>query len=195
MATTDVRLTDDEKAILASMVDKKLELLIHDEYVVNPSAYMSVWLVVDDAVFEVHREAEALDHFGSMDDVAVTSVRPADKDDVRSRIAGRRLVSDKVERTILDVKVVEDCQQMSKSEKVAGTYLFTSAIIFELEGTELVLEPDTWFSEDIFILRGPGVSKKLPNAIEDISEGDRAHTEATRKITSMRSWLKTPSQS
>lgn len=193
MAATDTRLADGEKALLASMVDKKLEFLIHDEYLINPSSYMSIWLVVDGEVFEVHREIEALNHFGSIDDVAVTSVRPAKRSDVRSRIAGRKLVSDKVERVVLDVKIVEDCQQMNKSEQVAGTYHFTSAIIFELEGTELVLEPDTWFSEDLFISRGPDASKKLPNAIEDVSEGDRVYTEVTRKITSMRGWMKTVS--
>lgn len=189
MATTDTRLTDNAKSILASMIGKTLEAFAHDEYVVNPSTYMSAWLVVDGSVFEIHRETEVLDHFGAKEDVAVTNVRPASHDDMAARIPGRKLVREDVGRVIEDVKVIEDCQRLAKSDSVSGTYIFTAAIVFELAGTELVLESDTWFSEDIYVSRGPGASKRIPSAIDDIPKGDRKYTEVSREVASMREWM------
>lgn len=188
MATTDARLTNDAKSLLAGMIGKTLEVFAHDEYVVNPSTYMSAWLIVDGGVFEVHREIEVLDHFGAMEDVAVTSVRPASLDEMKSRIPGRKLVNENIGRIIEDVKVVEDRQRLVKNDGVSGAHIFTAAIVFELSGTELVLEPDTWFSEDIFIDRGPGASKRLPDAIDDVPKGDRRYAEVSREVTRLREW-------
>lgn len=56
MAVTDARLTHAEKTLLAGMIGKSLDELVHDNYVINPSSYMSVWLVVDGSVYELHRD-------------------------------------------------------------------------------------------------------------------------------------------
>lgn len=188
MAATDTRLSSEEKALLASMIGKSLDELVHDNYVINPSSYMSVWVVVDGAVYELHRETEVIDRFGSKDDVAVTRLRRSERESMRTHIVGRKLVTEKIGRLIEDIKVVEDTQIMTKDMDAGGTFIFTSAVIFELEGTEIVLEPDTWFSEDIFIERGPGASKRLPDAIEDIAKPARKYTVATRRVISLREW-------
>lgn len=181
-------MSSEEKALLASMIGKSLDELVHDNYVINPSSYMSVWVVVDGAVYELHRETEVIDRFGSKDDVAVTRLRQSRRESMRTHIVGRKLVTEKIGRLIEDIKVVEDTQIMTKDMDAGGTFIFTSAVIFELEGTEIVLEPDTWFSEDIFIERGPGASKRLPDAIEDIAKPARKYMVATRRVISLREW-------
>lgn len=188
MAVTDARLTDAEKSILAGMIGKTLDEFIHDEYMANPSTYMSAWLVVDGDVCEIHRETMPLDHFGEKDDVAVTGIRAAKRDDIRSNVVGHKLATERIGRLIEDVRIVEDCQVLNKSDAVAGTHIFTSAIVFALEGTELVIEPDTWFSEEMFVDRGPGASKRLPDAIEDVPKGDRRYATVTREEVSLSEW-------
>lgn len=188
MAVTDARLTHAEKTLLAGMIGKSLDELVHDNYVINPSSYMSVWLVVDGSVYELHRETEVINRFGDKDDVAVTRLRQSRRESMRTHIVGRKLVTDMIGRLIEDIKVVEDTQTITKDVDVGGTFIFTSAVIFELGGTEIVLEPDTWFSEDIFIERGPGASKRLPDAIEDVAKPVRTYTTVTREIVSLKCW-------
>lgn len=172
--------------MFAGMIGKSLDELIHDNHVINPSSYMSVWIVVDGAVYELHREIEIVERFGGKDDVAVTSLQQSERENIRTHIAGRKLVTEKIGRLIEDIKVVEDTQVMARDTGEGGTFIFTAAIVFEFDGTELVLEPDTWFSEDIFIERGPGASRKLPEAVEDIAKPARKYTVATREVVSLR---------
>ena len=175
MAFTDTRLSGSEKSLLAGMVGKTLEELVHDEYTVNHTTYMSAWLAIDGNVYDVHCEVEPLDYFGDVDDVAVVSIRTAERDDVRSHLVGRRLVTDRIARKITEVE---------------HTFSFTSAIIFELDGTKLMFEFGPWFSEDIGIERGPQADKKLPAAIEAIPEEDRKWYRVSREIVSLQCWSK-----
>lgn len=188
MAFTDTRLSESEKSLLAGMVGRTLEELVHDEYIVNSTTYMSAWLVVDGNVYDVHCEVEPLDYFGDVDDVAVVSVREARRGDVRSHLVGHRLATDRIARTITDVKLVEDTQEMVEGSEVEHTFSFTAAIIFELDGTKLMLEFGPWFSEDIGIKRGPHVDRKLPAAIEAIPEEDRKWYRVSRETVSLLNW-------
>lgn len=77
---------------------------------------------------------------------------------------------------------------MIGAHEVEHSFAFTSAIIFELGGTKLMFEFGPWFSEDIYIERGPYVDKKIPAAIEAIPEEDREWYCARREIVSLRSW-------
>ena len=190
MAFTDTRLSGSEKSLLAGMVGKTLEELVHDEYTVNHTTYMSAWLAIDGNVYDVHCEVEPLDYFGDVDDVAVVSIRTAERDDVRSHLMGRRLVTDRIARKITDVKLIEDTQEMLEGDEVEHTFSFTSAIIFELDGTKLMFEFGPWFSEDIGIERGPQADKKLPAAIEAIPEEDRKWYRVSREIVSLQCWSK-----
>lgn len=139
-------------------------------------------------LFTSYTETEVINRFGDKDDVAVTRLRQSRRESMRTHIVGRKLVTDMIGRLIEDIKVVEDTQTITKDVDVGGTFIFTSAVIFELGGTEIVLEPDTWFSEDIFIERGPGASKRLPDAIEDVAKPVRTYTTVTREIVSLKCW-------
>lgn len=149
---------------------------------------MSAWLAIDGSVCDVHCEVEPLDYFGEADDVAVVSVRAAQREDVRSHLVGHRIVADRIARKIIDVKLVEDTQEMIGAGGIEHSFAFTSAIIFELDGTKLMFEFGPWFSEDICIKRGPYVDKKIPAAIEAIPEEDREWYCVRREIVSLRSW-------
>ena len=188
MAITDVRLSEREKSLLAGMIGKTLDELIRDEYIVNPTTYMSAWLVIQGDVFDVHCEVEPRDYFGEVDDVAVVSVREDGRGGVHSHLVGHGQTTERIARTILDVKVVEDTQEMLEGDDTEHVFSFTAAIIFELEGTKLMFEFGPWFSEDIGIVRGPQADAKLPAAIEDIPEVDRQWYRVSRDIVSLREW-------
>ena len=190
MAITDTRLSEREKSLLASMIGKTLDELVHDEFVVNPTTYMSAWLVVQGDVFDVHCEVEAREYFGDVDDVAVVSVRETDRDGICSHLVGHPQTTDRIARAIHDIKIVEDTQEMLECSDVEHAYAFTAAIIFELDGTKLMFEFGPWFSEDIGIVRGPQADKKLPAAIEDIPEENRQWYRVSREIVSMSDWSK-----
>ena len=188
MAFTDVRLSEREKSFLAGMIDKSLDELVHDEHIVNPTTYMSAWLVIQGDVLDVHCEVEPREYFSEVDDVAVSSIREADRYGIRSHLVGHAQTTDRIARPIRDIKVVEDTQEMLEDDKVEHTFSFTAAIIFELEGTKLMFEFGPWFSEDIGIVRGPQAEKKLPAAIEDIPEENRQWYRVSRDIVSLREW-------
>lgn len=186
MGMTDTRLTYDEKSLLAHMVGKTLDELVHDKYIGPHTSYMSVWIVVDGDVFDVHCEVEPRSHFGEVDDVAVVSVRPSGREAMQSHLAGHPLSTERISRIICDIKVVEDTQEMLNGDEVEHAFAFTSAIIFELDGSEVMLAFGPWFSEDIGIERGPHASSKLPAAIDDISEEDRQWYRVNRQASSIR---------
>lgn len=189
MTRTDIRLAENEKLLLAGMIGKTLDEFIHDECTVNHTTYMSAWLIVEDDVYEVHCEVEARDYFGDVEDVAVANVLPSQPENIHPRLVGHPLSSDRIARTIQDVKIVEDAQEMIENDRVVHTFSFTAAIIFELEGTKLMLEFGPWFSEDIGIRRGPQADRKLPAAIDSIPKEARKWYRVNRETVSMREWV------
>lgn len=190
MTITDIRLAKNEKSLLASMIGKTLDELAHDKYIAKHATYMSAWLVVEGDVYEIHCEVEACDYFGDVDDVAVVSVRSSQKENVCSRLVGHALSTEKIARTIQDIKVVEDTQEMLEGDEAVHELSFTAAIIFELDKTKLMFEFGPWFSEDIGIKRGPRADRMLPAAIENVPQEAREWYRVNRKTISMREWNK-----
>ena len=106
-------------------------------------------------------ETQELDYFGSIDDVAVVSVKEFTTNEIRSHVVGGGMVKTPVDQIIEDVIVITDTEYMSKDGTDLYRYNFTVAIAFVLSDRQIVFERDCWFSEDFLIYRGPNAFGKI----------------------------------
>lgn len=182
MNTTDTRMSAEEISILAGMVGKRFEKYCCDEFVFSPAVYQIVGLCVDGRTFALLNETQELDYFGSVDDVAVISVKEVSPGEIRSHIVGGEMVETPVDQIIEDVIVVTDTECMSKDGTDLYRYDFTAAIAFVLSDRQIVFERDCWFSEDFLIFRGQGAFGKIKTAEENASKSNTLDVRMERKI-------------
>lgn len=190
MVVTDTWFEDGEKALLAGLVGKRFEKYRIDEFVsgTSESSFGVIGLFVDGGVFALTAEQEPHDFFGAREDIAAVSFEEADERGIGPRLVGVRQVDCPVDRTIEDVLVYEDRQIMRENDEDAFEYRWVGAIVFKLPNTEVVFEPDGWIMESFSVLRGPGSSRSVRPADEDIDEEERGHIRAERQVLSMREW-------
>lgn len=190
METTNTLLGDDEKSLLSNMVGKTLNSLTCDAFDVKPVSHMSVWIRVADDVFEIRNELEEIHYLGEEEELGVISIRRSDASQVHSHLVGHKLQTIELNRPIVDIVLYEDTHVCSENGNDAYKYSFTSAIIFVLEGTELAVEKDIPYDENMTIYRGPGARKNVYAPEEMLAESDSpkyAHR-AVRAIVSLKEW-------
>ena len=74
---------------------------------------------------------------------------------------------------------------MAEGGKDSFEYLFTSALVFQFDDCQLVIEPDGWIMEMFSIYVGKDAVKHVRNAVEDIAEEDRDRIRAERDVVSL----------
>lgn len=127
-------------------------------------AHLDSWYVglyIDGRTSVFLNETQELDYFGSIDDVAVVSVKEFTTNEIRSHVVGGGMVETPVDQIIEDVIVITDMEYMSKDGTDLYRYYFTVAIAFVLSDRQIVFERDCWFSEDFLIYRDQGLSSAL----------------------------------
>lgn len=192
MVVTDTWFDNDEKALLAGLVGKRFEKYRIDEFVSGTaeSSFGMVGLFVDGRVFALTAEQEVHDFFGAREDIAAVSFAETDEAGIAPYLVGVRQVDRPVDRTIEDVLLYEDCQIMRENGEDAFEYRWVGAIVFKLPNSEVVFEPDGWIMESFGVLRGPGASRSVRHADEDIDDEERDRIRAERRVLSMREWGK-----
>ena len=191
MAITDTRFTSEEKALLASLIGRRFEKYRVDERISDDdaTAFGVVGLFVDGHIFALSAKQEAREFFESREDIAVVSFSESDAAGIGAHLIGVKQVDRTVGMPIEDVLLYEDRHALKFDGETAFEYLWTSAIVFKLPHTEVVIEPDGWIMESFTVTRGPGASKSIRPADSDIDDEAQGHVEASRRITSLASWL------
>lgn len=195
MATTDIRIPEGDRALLASMIGKTFDRFYYDEFFGGSAKSCNTceysWIVVDAEPYDLHCELEPLCYYGSLEDVATVHVRDGAPQGIRSGLVNTRLIAVEIGRTIEDVRVFDDTESLAAGGVAEPVLARTSAIVFDLEGTEVAFTFMPWLSEDTHIEYGPRAAKGVPDAIEDVARGDRDHITASRTVTSLKEWAKT----
>ena len=189
MNIVDTKLHAEEKTALASMVGRRLDKYRCDEFHFSPSVYQMVAVYVDGTPYAIENTTEVLDYFGDIDDVAVISIKQASPAEVASHVVGGTLVSTPINQVIQDIRIYEDTQVMSDGEQDLYSYSYTKAIVFVLPDRQLVFEKDVWFSEDIFVYRGPNAEAKIAAPEDDLEESTRHTLHAEREVVSLKESL------
>ncbi len=190
MIVTDTRFTDEEKALLASLIGRQFEKYRIDEYVAGTceSSFGIVGLFVGGRIFAFTAEQESREFFGAKEDIAVVSFSETDEDGIKPHLVDKRQVDWSVGDVIEDIEIYEDRQVLSEDGADIFEYRWIGGIVFKMPRTEIVVEPDGWIMESFSVRRGPGSSRSIHPADFDIDEEEREHTRAERQIVSLREW-------
>ena len=190
MIVTDTRFTEEEKALLASLIGKQFEKYRIDEYVAGTceSSFGVVGLFVGGRVFAFTAEQESRDFFGAKEDIAVVSFSETDEDGIKPHLVDKKQVDWNVGGVIEDIVLYEDRQILSEGGADVFEYRWTGAIVFKMPRTEIVVEPDGWIMESFAVRRGLGSSRSIHPADYDIDNEEREHTRAERQVVSLREW-------
>lgn len=190
MEITDTLLADDERRLLAGMIGKTFDSFTCDDSIFAPTVFKSAWVKVDGKPYEIRNELQSLPYFGVIEDIGVVSVRACEPCDVKSHLVGQKLAVNKVGRAIKDILLFEDTHTCVKTGVEFAGYAFTAAIVFMLDGTEVVFEKGIPFEEDMDVYRGPGASVKVhaPEEMMEESESPEYSYRVERDVVSLREW-------
>ena len=189
MKTVDVRISQEERKILASIVGKEFTKYRCDKIAFRPAVYQAIGAFFDGLTLSIENEAQALDYYGAAEDVGVMRVQQVDPDDVVSRIIDGQQIDTPINQVVQDIKVIDDTHYMEKGNEILYKFSYTKAIVFVLPDRQVVFEKDIWFSEDIFIYRGTEAESKIMDVDSEVEESDQYSFRAERDVSNLSSSL------
>ncbi len=155
MKKIDVRFSAAEMAEVQSMVGKKMVKYKCDPFEFSTSVYGTVGVSLEDADYVFTNMVNAMDYYGEQEDVALFRVERKPFSSIRSLIQNQIMIETPVEATVSEILVVNERQQLFENNEQIYEVLLTRGIIFRfLDGHELSLEKNIWFSEDITVEKG-----------------------------------------
>ena len=186
MKITDNRLAPEDKALLAGLVGSELESFRCDEFMAaRPCATGVVAVRAGGRTFALRADLVVGEPYGEPDDVAQLSFREEEPGSIRPVAIGARQVVHEVGRRISGVMLYEDTIERLAGGEVVSRYVSTPAVVFRLEGTELVFENQGWLDETIDIHRGPGASREVRAPEDPIEDDDPEEFRASREVVSL----------
>lgn len=186
MKVTDNRLAPKDKSLLTELVNSELEWFQCDEFISSRSCATGVVVLqADGRTFALRADIIAGEPFGEPDDIARLSFREEEIGSIQPMSIGVRQAKHPVGRKIKDVIIYEDTLERLADNEITSRYISTPAILFKLEGTELVFENQGWLDETIDIHRGPGASREIRSAERLIENDDPKEFRVSREIISL----------
>lgn len=170
MKTVDIRLKTEEKELLASLIGRTMDSFICDEVDVAPYALEMVAFYVEGQPYMIENLWEVVDHFSEMEDVAVVSAKKVQPEEIYPRTEDLALVTTPIEQKITDIKIYEDRQYMTEDGIDLYENIFTKAILFELEHTQIKVMQTIWFSEFMEVERGAHAGERIVSADHEYAD-------------------------
>ena len=184
MKTIDIRLNEQEKELLKSLIGKRLQSFHHDEFRFTPSSTQAVKIVMEsDVPYYLYSFVEEQDYFGVNEDVAVWSVG----DEKLPIIDKKQFIKTPVGEKIKNIYLVQENQRTYEDGEQAYNVWLTRGIIFDMGENQIAFEKDQWFSEEIIIHKGYDLINRF--ASTDVFGKDwdpDVITECSREIISLK---------
>lgn len=157
MKTIDIRLKADEISLLRFMIGKEFSVYMHDEFRYTQSSSQVVAVVIDGLSFYLYSFTEALDYFGTTEDVAVWTV----SDEKYPIVDKKSFVHTPVNEIIRGITLIQENQRVfDKDEQLYDVWL-TRGIVFDLGNRQIAFEKAVWFSEEIIVHRGLDLTERF----------------------------------
>ena len=170
MKTIDMRFNSD---LIRSWIGKKFNKYRCDAFEFTNSVTQIVGLYIGDEVYALTNVQEAVDYFGTTEDMAVAKLSASEDAMIKSAFKDVEMISTPVGEKITSVKIVNEQQSMAISGKPTYEVWLTRAIIFKMGGREISFEKDTVpFSEEITIQRGYNLIDKVSDNDDFLEEWD-----------------------
>lgn len=159
MKTIDMRF---DSNLIQSWIGKKFDKYKCDAFEFTNSVTQIVGLYIGDEVYALTNVQEAVDYFGTTDNMAVAKLSVTVDSMIKSAFKVVEMVSTPVGEVITSVKIVNEQQTIAINGELAHEVWLTRAIIIEVGGREISFEKDTVpFSEEITIQRGYDLIDKI----------------------------------
>lgn len=179
MKTVDMRFDFD---MIRSWIGKKFDKYKCDAFEFTNSVTQIVGLYIGGEVYALTNVQEAVDYFGTTDDMAVAKVSVSEDTMIKSAFKDVEMISMPVSEEITSVKIVNEQQTMAIDGEPAYEVWLTRAIIFEVGGREISFEKDTVpFSEEITIQRGYDLIDKISDNDDFLEGWDEEYSPAYKR--------------
>ena len=130
-------------------------------------------LDIGDEVYAFTNVQEAVDYFGTTDDMAIAKLSASEDAKIKSAFKDVEMISTPIGEEITSVKLDNEQQTMAINGEPAYEVWLTRAIIFEVGGREISFEKDTVpFLEEITIQRGYNLIDKISDNDDFLEEWD-----------------------
>lgn len=183
MKTIDIRLKPAEIAALKTIVGKQLISINHDPFVFSNTSSQIVQINTNSDTFYLYSFTEPIDHFGATEDVAVWSF----ESERYRAVERKKFIETPFNETIKSISVIQENQQLYKSDKILYNVWLTRGIIIDFGEHQLSFEKSVWFSEDIRIQKGYKLINKFTSVDDFINDDwDKEITaKCTREIVTL----------
>ena len=179
MKTIDMRF---DSNLIQNWIGKTFVKYKCDAFEFTNSVTQIVGLYIGDEVYAFTNVQEAVDYFGTTDDMAVAKLSVTEDSMIKSAFKDVEMVSTPVGEEITSVKMVNEQQTMAINGEPAYEVWLTRAIIFEVGGREVSFEKDTVpFSEEITIQRGYDLLDKISDNDDFLEEWDEEYSPAYKR--------------
>lgn len=184
---TDIRMSEEELALLKGLIGGRLERYSCDEFHFASDTWGHATFAVDGVSYEVLNEQEVVDYFGALEDIPWFRVRVASDGAEKSMLCDTKWVSTPIDDVIEDVLIYNDIQVIEEQNDKFG-FAYTNAIVFVFPGRDLVFERDGSFIELIDVYRGPAMRERIappdPSHVSSV-ESPGAVATCDRTVTSL----------
>lgn len=168
--------------LIQSWIGKKFDKYKCDAFEFTNSVTQIVGLYIGDEVYALTNVQEAVDYFGTTDNMAVAKLSVTVDSMIKSAFKVVEMVSTPVGEVITSVKIVNEQQTMAINGELAHEVWLTRAIIIEVGDREISFEKDTVpFSEEITIQRGYDLIDKISGNDDFLEAWDEEYSPAYKR--------------
>lgn len=179
MVTIKKTLSETDLTVLKSLIGKKLNKIVHDEFIYNDSVYMKVCFFIDNQIYKLVNDLETINYYGSNEDISFIKFSDCSAEDVCSEVVDMKQIETIFDKEIQNVIIVNEKQKV-KNEKESYDFTFTQGIVFDLGDSQIGFEKLSDFSEEICIYKCSNAIKKFSSVddfSDDFDEGIKANAE------------------
>lgn len=170
MKNIDVRFSRLEIKLFENMVGKVMTKYKCDPFYFSTAVFGIVGFVVEDSAFILTNTTRPLDYYGAMEDVAVMNLSRTDEQQIHSMVEDNQMIETPVGKRITGIDIVNEHQKLFQNGVQTYDVQLTRGVIFYFEdASELSLEKNVWFSEDITICKGEGLLDRF-TPVEEFSD-------------------------
>lgn len=138
-----------------SLIGKTFVKYRCDRFVFTNSVTQVVGFFIDDKVYNLTNCQETVDYFGQADDVAVLRFEETTSDEIKSAFTDVEQIDTPIGAAIDEIRLINENQRISVNGECTYDVWLTRAIIFVVDGREVLFEKDVVpFSEEIIISKG-----------------------------------------
>ncbi len=178
MIKTDMRFNQE---LIKTFIGKHFKQYKCDPFVYTNSVSQICGIYIEDEVYALKNVQQAVDYFGTQDDIAVFSLDKSEESEIRSCYEDTAQVITPVKEVIKSITLVNEHQMISKDGSQEYDVWLTRGMIIKTDSREYSFSKSTVpFSEEIEIFKGDDALSQYEDGsdfLEGWDDGIEPHVE------------------